>query len=341
MKFYEVIDALDPNSDNYLATVCDGEYAGEKMIISEGECKWLSDENGFFALHPDALSVHAGCELSVVDGVRVFVEKLGKGADLVICGAGHVSMPIISIGKMMGCTVTVIDDRLSFANNAIERGADRVIFKDFESGLEEVEGGRDSYFVIVTRGHRHDMDCLRAISKKQFAYMGMMGSSKRVAIVKKELEEEGLPKEFLESLHAPIGLEIGSETPEEIAVAVMAEIISIKNREKKTEGLQGSLLEALMNEGREPAVMATIISRRGAAPREAGTRMLIWRDGRITGTIGGGCIEGNAIAKGRRMLMEEDHTHRPVLMEVDMSNASAEDEGMVCGGSVELLLEVV
>lgn len=341
MKFYEVIDALDPNSDNYMATVCDGGYVGEKMIISNGECNWLSDESGFFAAHPDAFGVHAGCDLLAVDGVKVFVEKLGKGADLVICGAGHVSMPIISIGKMMGCSVTVIDDRLSFANNAIERGADRVIFKDFESGLEEVEGGKDSYFVIVTRGHRHDMDCLRAISKKQFAYMGMMGSSKRVAIVKKELEEEGLPKEFLESLHAPIGLEIGSETPEEIAVAVMAEIISVKNREKKTEGLNGGILEALMNEGREPAVMATIISRRGAAPREAGTRMLIWRDGRITGTIGGGCIEGNAIAKGRRMLMEEDHTHRPVTMEVDMSNASAEDEGMVCGGSVELLLEVV
>ena len=69
--------------------------------------------------------------------------------------------------------------------------------------------------------------------------------------------------------------------------------------------------------------------------------MLIWRDGRITGTIGGGCIEGNAIAKGRRMLMEEDHTHAPVTMEVDMSKESAEDEGMVCGGNVELLLEVV
>ena len=341
MRFYEVIDTLDLNSDNYMATVCEGEYAGEKMIVTDGECKWQSSENGFFASHPDAFSVPTGCDLKAVDGVRVFTEKIGKGADLVICGAGHVSMPIISIGKMMGCSVTVIEDRLSFANNAIERGADRVIFKDFESGLEEVEGGKDSYFVIVTRGHRHDMDCLRAISKKPFAYVGMMGSRKRVAIVKKELEEEGLPKEFLESIHAPIGLDIGSETPEEIAVAVMAEIISIKNREKKTTGLYGGLLEALMNEGREPAVMATIISRHGSAPREAGTRTLIWRDGRITGTIGGGCIEGNAIAKGRRMLMEEDHTHAPVTMEVDMSKESAEDEGMVCGGNVELLLEVV
>ena len=70
MRFYEVIDTLDLNSDNYMATVCEGEYAGEKMIVTDGECKWQSSENGFFASHPDAFSVPTGCDLKAVDGVH-------------------------------------------------------------------------------------------------------------------------------------------------------------------------------------------------------------------------------------------------------------------------------
>ena len=84
---------------------------------------------------------------------------------------------------------------------------------------------------------------------------------------------------------------------------------------------------------------STIISRQGSAPRGMGTKMLIMRDGGIVGTIGGGCVEGNVIAKGRRMLLDEDH--KPVIMEVDMSGDAAEDEGMVCGGRVQVLLETV
>lgn len=103
---------------------------------------------------------------------------------MVVCGAGHISIPIIRIGKMLGFHVTVIDDRLSFANTARKEGADTVICKPFGEALEEINGSTGHYFIIVTRGHRYDQDCLSQIIGKKNAYIGMIGSKVRVKLVK-------------------------------------------------------------------------------------------------------------------------------------------------------------
>lgn len=320
-------------------TVVDGTNAGEKALMAGGGFTWLSDEDGFIKEHEDEIRTATENGLRDIDGVRVFAELLGNEKELVICGAGHVSMQIITIAKMLGFRVTVIDDRLQFADNAVRQGADNVMFRDFEEALAEIPGSGDTFFVIVTRGHRYDKLCLRSIVRKPHAYIGMMGSRRRVMIVKNDLAEEGISRELLDSVHTPIGLDIGAETPEEIAVAIMAEIIEIKNRKKRQDGFPRDVMKTLLSEDREMMTMATIVSRQGSAPREIGTRMLIMKDGGIVGTIGGGCIEGSVIAKGRRMLFEGEH--RPEIVEVDMSNAAAEDEGMVCGGRVQVLLETV
>ena len=119
MKFYEVISETDLNTETWLHTVADGDHAGEKAVISGGIMTWKSDDHGFFSSHAEEASAVSASGVSKIDSVRVYSELLGKDKKLVICGAGHVSMQIISLGKMLGFHVTAIDDRLQFANNAI------------------------------------------------------------------------------------------------------------------------------------------------------------------------------------------------------------------------------
>lgn len=339
MNIYEKISELNNTEGAFLCTVLDGNVRGQKAIVSDdnidcadgADCQWIESHSAEL----QAIRESGICE---IDGIRVYAEAIGNEKTMVVCGAGHVSMAIIDLAKMTGFHVIVIDDRLKFAENAIREGADEVICKNFEEALAKIPGGRDYYFVVVTRGHRYDRECLRSIADKPHAYIGMMGSKRRTIMVKKELAAEGISGEIMESLHTPIGLKIGAETPEEIAVSIMAEIIEVKNT-KKNYGFSKDILETLCDEKRDKTALATIIERRGSAPRGMGTKMLIMRDGGTVGTIGGGCIEGSVIQKGRRMLINGEE--KTAIVNVDMSMESAEEEGMVCGGTVDVLLEVV
>ena len=251
--------------DVWTETVLEGERRGEKHLLTSG---------------PEREE----------EKPRVFRERIRRAPKLVICGAGHVSMPIIRLGKMLGFTVTVLEDRPKFADNARTAGADHVICETFREGLSKIKGDSDTWFVIVTRGHRYDSECLEAILGKESAYVGMMGSRRRVAVVKDQLAQKGVSREKLDNVYTPIGLKISAETPEEIAVSIMAEIIRIKNSREQGAGYSAELLEALANE-KQKAVLATIISRKGSAPRGVGTKMLIREDGSTLDTIGGGCVE--------------------------------------------------
>ena len=272
------------------------------------------------------------------DGIRIYRERIGGRKKLYICGGGHVSMPIIRIGKMIGFTVTVLEDRPKFADNARAAGADRVFCEPFGDGLARITGDEDSWFVIVTRGHRYDTECLECILRKRHAYVGMMGSRRRVAIVKDQLHQKGVSRELLDSVHTPIGLKIGAETPEEIAVSIMAEIIQVKNSRDNSGGYSEEMLRGLMSEDGRKKTVATIVSRKGSAPRGIGTKMLIYEDGMTVDTIGGGCVESEIIQKA--LLMMRTGTPEFQICRVDMTMDAAEDEGMVCGGVVEVMLEL-
>ena len=365
--FYEAIDEADQDKTALLITVIDGEYAGEKALFSGSELMWASDSDGFATAHKEELLTISESGCSTVNGAKIFAELLGNETKLVICGAGHVSMAVIAIGKLLGMHVTVIDDRQELVQKAITKGADEAVCKGFEEALREIQGDDDTYYVIVTRGHRYDMDCLRILAQKRCAYIGMIGSRKKVRLVMETLVKEGVAKEFLDSVYAPIGLKIGAETPEEIAVAIMAQIIEVKNSVKRTLGFPGDIMKALQAEGRDSLVMATIIARQGSSPRGVGSKMLIAKDSSIIGTIGGGLVEGRAITCGKRMLLDEERgavamergamtmecgpavmerrpaimERRPAIMDVDMSAVAAEEDGMVCGGRVQVLLEIV
>jgi xanthine dehydrogenase accessory factor len=160
--------------------------------------------------------------------VSVFFELALPRPTLVVVGAGHVAVPVAEVGRLMDFEVVVIDDRPSFANAARFPTADRILVDDFEAALDTLPITPSTYVVLVTRGHAHDVRSLRRIIEKSAAYIGMIGSRRRVFAVFKLLHEEGVPIETLLRVHAPIGLDIETETPGEIAVSIGAEILKAR-----------------------------------------------------------------------------------------------------------------
>lgn len=340
-ELLETIDNCEAGSVNIVVTALDGEYLGEKALISDGKMMWKSCEDGFFAKHESAVCQLQESGVVSVEECRVFCDTLGQEKQLVICGGGHVSIPVIKIGIMMGWEVTVLEDRPKFADNARRAGASHVICEPFAEGLAKVSGSTDTYFVIVTRGHRYDQVCLEKIAEKEHAYIGMIGSRRRTAMVKKLLAENGTDQDVLDAVYTPIGLDIGAETPEEIGVAIMAEIIEVKNKKKRTFGYSKEMVGAIMDTEKYPGrkVMTTIITRKGSAPQGIGVKMLVLADGNCIGTIGGGCMESAVLQKALLLLRSDEMKAR--ICQADLTGSDAEDEGMVCGGMVDVLLEVI
>ncbi len=340
-NLYEVINELDPYKDNRIATMIEGKNFGEKIIVSDGNVVYESKANSLpIELRSKIANSHLD-GLITIDGQSIFCETLGNEKKLIICGGGHVSVPVVKIAKMIGFYVTVIDDRVQYADNIRRTEADEVLCDDFRNALNQIRGDKDTYFVIVTRGHRYDQVCLEAILTKENAYIGMIGSKVRIKQVKDAMQEKGFSQDLLNKLYSPIGLNIGAETPEEIAVSIMAEIIQVKNGSKRSGGYPKEIMKAILNKETKslPKMLATIISRKGSAPRNVGTKMLIFKDGTTIGTIGGGCVEADICNKARYQLMSGDLT--PKVYHVDMTGRDAEEEGMVCGGVVQILLEIV
>ena len=332
--------ALDPRSRIF--TVLDGAAIGQKAVSSGEAFLWESVEGGFFSTHHKELSGHTECGIVSAAHTRVFCDCVGGETKLVICGGGHVSIPVIRMGVMLGWDVTVLEDRPVFAENAARAGAGTVLCREFDEGLDQIDGDENTYFVVLTRGHRHDQLCLEKILKKRHAYIGMIGSRRRSALVRQNLSEMGFGAELLSEIASPIGLDIGAETPEEIGVAIIAQIIAQKNRTVRSFGYPQEILRAIRDTTRFPGgrVLATIVSRTGSAPRKAGTKMLVCSGGITVGTIGGGCLEAEVIRLARRMIAIPGFD-RFRLCEADMRGTDAEEEGMVCGGSIEVFLEIV
>ncbi|HEY7409179.1 MAG TPA: XdhC/CoxI family protein [Vicinamibacteria bacterium] len=160
--------------------------------------------------------------------MQVFIEPIEGTPTLCLFGAGHVAQPLARMAKAVGFRVEVADDRLKFANRDRFPDADLVVLDDFASAAARMTLGRNSYAVVVTRGHRGDEDALEAVLGKGLRFVGLLGSRPKLVHVVSALEERGLPAEQLASIHCPLGVEIGAATPEEIAVSVLAQMIAVR-----------------------------------------------------------------------------------------------------------------
>src|SRR5256885_12417120 len=185
--------------------------------------------------------------------LEVFVEPVLPPASLYVFGAGHVAVNLYRVAQNAGFDVTVIDDREAYASRERFPDAKEVIAEEFENAMAKLQPSEASYIVITTRGHRDDMRVLRWAVQTRARYIGMIGSKRKTISIFRELTKEGIPAHLFDRVHAPVGLDIGAVTPEEIAVAITAELIAI--RRHATAALPHlSWFKTQRDEGAEPAI---------------------------------------------------------------------------------------
>jgi xanthine dehydrogenase accessory factor len=157
--------------------------------------------------------------------VLVYIEPMLPDPHLVILGAGHVGKTLAKLARFTGFRVTVADDRKEYANAENVPDASELMVTDFERAFENIPVEAGTFIVVATRGHNHDLDAVKAALRTKASYIGLLGSRRKKALLNKALEESGFSKGDINRVTIPVGLEIGSVTPEEISVSIMAQII--------------------------------------------------------------------------------------------------------------------
>lgn len=161
--------------------------------------------------------------------MEVYIEPIEPSPALYVVGAGHVGHQLAHMAQTAGFKVHVIDDREKFANRERFPDAEEVVAEDIPTWIAQASIPAHAYVVIVTRGHNNDLDALRALAPRELRYLGLIGSRAKVARIYDALRDEGMPADRLTRVHAPIGLDIGAVTPQEIAVSILAELIAVKH----------------------------------------------------------------------------------------------------------------
>jgi xanthine dehydrogenase accessory factor len=249
-----LIEAHEDGAETVLATVIEagegsGIQAGEKYLIRDGRI-------GIGAVRHEGLRQailrEAAARLKeerpktvtlevpgVEGGAKVFFEIFLPPPKLYVVGAGHIAVPLVRMAKVLDFVVTVIDDRILYANRERFPDADEILVGDMAAALKSLPVTSSTYIVLITRGHKYDEPCLREIVYSSAKYIGMIGSKRRVkACFQRFRDEEKIAEEVLRRVHAPIGLDINAETPEEIALCILAEMVKVR-RGGRAQSLSG------------------------------------------------------------------------------------------------------
>lgn len=353
--YKNLLDAVDAGKKAVIVTRmddgdCKSKFSYNKTLLTEDN---FSDDNYIhnfdeivYQKAKDSLETGTLQLVKVSEKETYLIEPYFPEPRLIILGGGHIAKPLVEFGARAGFAVTVIDDRPSFANTARFPDAEKVICESFEKCFDLINLNKSAFVVTVTRGHRHDIDCLRQVLKYKTAYVGMIGSKRRVKGVMEQLLSEGYSEEKINNVNSPIGLEIGAVTPDEIAFSIIAQVIkyrrlidansgNIKTLKANWPEFDRDVLMELCKEESSKKAIVTIISSKGSVPRKAGAKMLVYPHGEILGSIGGGCSEGAVINNARFLLRDGGYQ----IQTVDMTGEVAEQEGMVCGGIMDVIIE--
>ena len=274
--------------------------------------------------HNDTLYQRVVAELikAEMDASIVKEEWFQTQPDLLICGGGHVSCELVKMAACLDFKVKVMDDREEFANPDRFPLADEVICDSF-ANLEQYLL-KDGYYAVVTRGHKDDLNCVRTILKHPYQYLGMIGSKSKIKTTYENLKKEGVTQKELDTIYAPIGLNIGARTPAEIAVSILGEIIQVKNARST------SFVSRKLANIRERGTLCIIIEKTGSSPRGEGSMMFV-TDTATIDTIGGGAVEYAAIEDARA------NKGSVFIKDYCLSNRTAQNLGMICGGENKVL----
>ncbi len=330
--YQKIYELLERQGTTKRAVFLDGVYAGKVLMEAQKETDiWIPYQEKISGLkRTDILETSEG---------RIFVEIYQKNPHLVILGGGHVSCPVARIGKMLGFQVTVMDDREEFLTKERFPDADMRVKGSFEEFSQMIPAYENAYYVVVTRGHKGDAVCSRQILNRPYTYFGMIGSKTKVKFTREQLLLEGFTEEQIDTIHAPIGLPIGGETPEEIAVSIMAEIVQVKNSFHTI--MNNEEIELAVKAGKH-GTMLTIVKKSGSSPRGTGSKMFLDEAGRTYGTIGGGTIEFQALKQAEKRNIKKTEQTETVKYNLSREeSADMKNMGMICGGNVEVLFEKV
>ena len=262
---------------------------------------------------------------------------------LILLGAGHVAQALCGYGAELGFRVNVVDDRPEFITQERFPQAAQLLCGSYPAVIRDLKIGTQDFVAVMTRGHRYDTLCVCAILEGELpSYLGVIGSRHKAQALLELLATEGFSRETLDKIHTPIGLDIGALTVQEIAVSIAAELI--QHRRKKTPRAHGATL--LIEDGLDPAlavatqqqeknwVLAMVYETTGSTPAKTGAMMLADRTGNTIGTVGGGNGEYRVVQQARSIAGTGDC----ISMTLDLDNPLAEPEGMVCGGTMKVML---
>ena len=348
--YKELLEKVNGGNECVMVTYLDLQSDRRGAIADKILLTGVDIKNKSFPLHEDIyreiqLSISTGKIriVNIEENKSILLEPFIPKPRLIVFGGGHIAKPLSEFATRIGFSLTVIDDRPFFANVGRFAEADKVICEDFEKSFNLINIRKSDYIVVITRGHRYDGVVLREVLKYDVSYVGMIGSRRRVAGMMEELLSEGFSEEKLNLVNSPIGLDIGAITPDEIAISIVAQLISFKNKYTlNKDGENFSLpefdtevVEKIFEKSEMPKVIVTILSSKGSVPRKAGAKMVAFLDGRTIGSIGGGCSESGVISKAREIMLSKGF----FIEHVDMTGEVAESEGMVCGGVMEVLVE--
>lgn len=277
------------------------------------------------------------------DRAAVYTRAFLPPQRLILLGGGHVSQPLSRYAADLEFDVVVVDDRPGFANAVRFPEAKQVVCDAFEHAIAELAITPYDFVCVITRGHRHDAACLRVLlAGTQPRYLGLIGSRRRTIELFKMLEDEGFDRKKIDRIHTPIGIAIGAETPKEIAISILAELIQQRsNRSAERDATRLALIShepellAYLLSKQESCALAVVVEKSGSTPVPTGAIMAVNQLGGIVGTVGGGCGEHEIVKHALDVL----RTGKPRLIHLDMSNDVAEEEGMVCGGRMKVWIE--
>jgi len=205
--------------DGKIAAQSIGDKAVVQAIVREGDARLAEEKSQLVSLEiPDSSA-----------RLEIFFEVMPAPPRLIVVGAGHIAVPLVKMAKVLDFFVVVTDDRLAYANRERFPDADQVLVGDMAQMLKEMTINPSCYIVLITRGHKYDEPCLREIIHSQAKYIGMIGSRRRIkACFQRFRDEEKIAEEVIERVYAPIGLDIATETPAEIALSILGEIIKVR-----------------------------------------------------------------------------------------------------------------
>ncbi len=240
----ELVEIAEQGAAAVLATVVEAEgdaaiEAGTKCLIRDGKARAETIGNAkvvdALVRESDAPMRAEKSQLLAIEipdplaKLQVFFEVMPAPPKLIVVGAGHIAVPLVKLAKVLDFHVTVIDDRMLYANRERFPDADQVLVADMAQALKEMTITPSCYIVLITRGHAYDEPCLRVIVGSAAKYIGMIGSRRRIkACFQRFRDEEKIAEEVLDRVYAPIGLDIATETPAEIALSILGEVIKVR-----------------------------------------------------------------------------------------------------------------